>query len=224
MVAILRTQHMSVWALLCSLFLCHECTNAFVVSPSASARNSICVFSESSGASSSLVEGSGNEGEEEEEWEYEEFEDLEEKDFYNSEWKVGTCYDDRPGDIKETWCRLVIDENGNNVCVWGDGANGKWKFDLASQFLQLSKESFGGWLGKRLWAGVVDDYYYLRGTVRGWGPLQPANVMAQWQAKRLGVDPKEAGEAPWSVDESQSDENSQNEITGEEESSLTQTS
>mmetsp|Transcript_29755 Transcript_29755/g.28619 ORF Transcript_29755/g.28619 Transcript_29755/m.28619 type:complete len:225 (-) Transcript_29755:294-968(-) len=223
MATIMRTQQMSVWAVFFCLFLLKD-TTAFVVFSSAP-RSSVCVFSESV-TSSPVVEGtaeSGDADDEEEEWEYEEFENLEQQDFFNSEWKLGTCYDDRPDKVQETWCRLIVDENGDNVCVWGDGANGKWKFDLASQFLQLSKESFGGWGGKKLWAGVVDDYYYLRGTVRGWGPLQSANVMAQWQAKRLGVDPKEAGEAPWFQNESQSGEDEQKELPGGEESSIMET-
>lgn len=226
MLAILRTMPTIVWALLCTLFLINEATNAFVVFPATTARNSVCVFSESAGTATALAEGTSDDDDDDDddEWEYEEFENLEEQDFYNSEWKIGTCFDDNPDEIKETWCRLIIDEKGNNVCVWGDGGDGKWKFDVASQFLQLSKESFGGWLGKRLWAGVVDDFYFIKGTVRGWGPLQPANVMAQWQAKRLGVDPKEAGAAPWFEEESSSDESLKIEKAGDEESSETQTS
>jgi len=132
------------------------------------------------------------------EWEYEEFEDLAESDFIGSEWKVGTVWNDKTKQIKETWARLIIDEKSDtNIVVWGDGAKGKWNFDLASQFLSMSKDSFGGWFGKKIWAGSTDDYYFLSGTVRGWNPTAPASVLAQWQAKRLGVDPDEAGVAPW---------------------------
>ena len=163
-----------------------------------------------------LEKGIEEDDDEDDDWEYEEFENLEEKDFFNSEWKVGTCWDDRADKIEETWCRLIIDDTGKNVCVWGDGDKGQWKFDLASQFLQLSKETFGGWGGKKLWAGVADDYYYMKGTVRGWGPLQPANVLAQWQAKRLGVDPVEAGEAPWfEAESSESDQPKLEESSGD---------
>ena len=68
---------------------------------------------------------------------------------------------------------------------------------MANQFFSISKESFGGWLGKRIFAGNADDYYYLQGSVRGWSPLQSASVLGQWQMKRLGVDREEAGIAPW---------------------------
>ena len=57
-----------------------------------------------------------------------------------------------------------------------------------------SKKSF---FGKDIWAGVIDDYYYSRGTVRGWNFLSAASVVGQWQAKRLGVEADEAGTAPW---------------------------
>lgn len=131
------------------------------------------------------------------EWEYEEFEFVEESDFYNSEWKVGTVMDGGKQTIDETWCRLLVQE-GKFLCIWGDGAKGKWNFDRASQFLSLSKETFGGWLGKKIWAGTVDDFYYLQGTVRGWSPISPASVVGQWQAKRLGISKDEdPGIAPW---------------------------
>lgn len=128
-------------------------------------------------------------------WEYEEYEMLTEADFYQSEWKVGTVMEGKEK-IDETWCRLVV-KDGEFVAVWGDSGDGKWNFDPASQFLSISKESFGGWLGKKIWAGTVEDYYFMEGSVRGWGPLAPASVIGQWQAKRLGVDPDEAGTAPW---------------------------
>ncbi len=145
--------------------------------------------------------------EEEEEWEFEEYELLTETDFYDSEWKVGTLMEGS-NKIEETWTRLVV-KDGEFICVWGDGANGKWNFDGASQFLSMSKDSFGGWLGKRIWAGTIDDYYYAQGTIRGWNPLSPASVVGQWQAKRLGVDKDEAGIAPWfEEDEDDDSENS----------------
>mmetsp|Transcript_11934 Transcript_11934/g.25238 ORF Transcript_11934/g.25238 Transcript_11934/m.25238 type:complete len:288 (+) Transcript_11934:42-905(+) len=150
--------------------------------------------------------------EDEEEWVYEEYTDLTEPDFYNSEWKIGTVWNDRPNEIKETWVRLIVDDGGGgpgasstNVAVWGDGARGKWNIDVPSQFFSVSKESFGGWLGKRIYAGNADDYYYLQGTVRGWSPIASASVLGQWQMKRLGVDRDEAGVAPWFQEEEEDD-------------------
>jgi hypothetical protein len=148
-----------------------------------------------------------NEEEEEdetEEWEYEEYESLSESDFYDSEWKVGTLMEGSRS-IDETWCRCVV-KDGQFIAVWGDGSNGRWNFDAASQFFSITKESFGGWLGKRIWAGTVDDYYFMEGTVRGWSPVRPASVIGQWQMKRLGVDPEEAGVAPWFLREDVSSE------------------
>ena len=135
----------------------------------------------------------------EEEWEYEEFENLEEKDFYDSEWKVGTLIDGKKK-ISETWCRLIV-QDGKNVMVWGDKAQGLWNFDASSQFLSMSKDSWGGWFGKKLWAGTVDDFYFIEGTVRGWSPISAASVRGQWQAKRLGVSKDESGIAPWFEEE-----------------------
>lgn len=130
-------------------------------------------------------------------WEYVEMDSLKESDLAGSEWLVGTNWDNDSKKIKETWCRLAVTEKGQNLAVWGDKSEGKWNFDVASQFLSISKETFGGWGGKKIWAGTVDDYYYLQGTIRGWSPIAPASVLGQWQAKRLGVDEDEAGTAPW---------------------------
>merc|ERR1712150_283612 len=88
------------------------------------------------------IQESNNDDEDEDEWEYEEFENLAETDFYGSEWKVGTLMDNSEK-IQETWCRLVV-QDGKNIAIWGDSADGKWNFDVASQFLSISKESFGG--------------------------------------------------------------------------------
>jgi hypothetical protein len=134
------------------------------------------------------------EEEDDDEFEYVELEYLEETDFLGSEWLVGTCMDQNPNKIVETWCRLAVDKNGKNVAIWGDKSEGTWNWDVASQFLSFSKEAL--W-GKDIWAGVVDDYYYMQGTVRGWSFFSAAKVVAQWQAKRLGVDPDEAGIASW---------------------------
>jgi hypothetical protein len=147
----------------------------------------------------------------EEEWEYEEYEELEESDFYNSEWKVGTVWESNRQKIDVTWCRLVAKEKELKA-VWGDGAMGKWSFDRGSQFISVSKETWGGWGGKKIWAGVIDDFYFMEGTVRGWSPLSPASVLGQWQAKRLGVDPDEMGTAPWF----QEDTTEENQISSED--------
>eukprot|EP01083_Nonionella_stella_P080422 221045_1 len=118
------------------------------------------------------------------EWVEEEFELLTERDFYNTEWKIGTLMDDKPKDpasIDTTWVRLVTNDAGENVAIWGDDSKGKWTIDVATQFFSISKETFGGWFGKRIWAGTVEDFYYLDGTVRGWGPISPASVDGQWK-------------------------------------------
>jgi hypothetical protein len=102
--------------------------------------------------------------------------------------------DNDKGKIGETWVRLAADKNGKNVAIWGDNSQGTWSLDVANQFLSISKENL---IGKNIWAGVVDDYYFTAGTVRGWSFFSSAAVVGQWQAKRLGVDPDEAGPAPW---------------------------
>lgn len=127
------------------------------------------------------------------EYEYVEYDVLTEAEFMGSEWLVGTVFDNRDN-IGETWVRLATDENGKNIAVWGDNAEGTWNFDVANQFLSASKNQ--PW-GKNIWAGVVDDYYFCRGTVRGWNFFSPASVVGQWQARRLGVEQGEAGVAPW---------------------------
>ena len=149
----------------------------------------------SSGTASSDAGQQQEEEDDDDEYEYVELEFLTEKDLATSEWLVGTNWDNNPNQIAETWCRLAVDEKGQNIAIWGDGAEGKWNLDVASQFLSISKENV--FQGKRIWACTIDDYYYLQGTVRGWNFLQAASVLGQWQAKRLGVDPEEAGVAPW---------------------------
>lgn len=147
----------------------------------------------SEGTESSITESDDDD----DEYEYEEYEFLTEQDFYGSEWKVGTVMDGKSKiKIDETWCRLVV-KDGKFIAYWGDNREGKWNFDPASQFLSISKETFGGWFGKMIWAGTVEDFYFVEGTVRGWSPIAPASVIGQWQSKRLGVDPEEAGVAPW---------------------------
>ena len=146
--------------------------------------------------STSTSEDDDNEDddEEEEEYEYVEYDALTEAEFVGSEWLVGTNWDRDPSKIDETWVRLVVREDGKNLCYWGDKSEGKWSLDVASQFFSMSKESL---FGKQIWAGVVDDFYFMQGTVRGWTYIMSAQVLAQWQAKRLGVDPDEAGTPPW---------------------------
>jgi hypothetical protein len=127
------------------------------------------------------------------EYEYIEDESWPEADFVGSEWLVGTLWN---GDknIKETWVRLSRNEDGKNICYWGTDKKGTWNLDVASQFLSISQETI---FGKEIWACTVDDYYFLQGTVRGWAYWKAASVLGQWQGKRLGVDPEEAGAAPW---------------------------
>jgi len=134
------------------------------------------------------------------EYEYIEYDVLTEKEFTNSEWLVGTNWDRNPQKIDETWCRLVFDKDDKPVAIWGDRSRGTWKLDVATQFLSISKESL--WAGKEIWACTVSDYYYLQGTVRGWKYWAAAEVMGQWQAKRLGLSDKdEAGTPPWFMEE-----------------------
>ncbi|KAL7569848.1 hypothetical protein ACA910_008517 [Epithemia clementina (nom. ined.)] len=133
-------------------------------------------------------------GDDGDEYEYVEYERLTESEFVMSEWLVGTNWDSSRSKIDETWVRLIVDDDGKNVAYWGDKSEGKWSLDVATQFLSISKENL---YGKQIWAGVVDDFYYLQGTVRGWTYWQAAAVLGQWQAKRLGVDKEEAGTPPW---------------------------
>ena len=143
---------------------------------------------------------SGDEEEDDEEddddyeYEYVEYDILTDSDFLNSEWLVGTVMKNNVKKIDETWVRLAVDKDGKNVAIWGDKSEGSWNFDVANQFLSISKANL---LGKNIWAGVIDDYYYSRGTVRGWNAISPASVLGQWQARRLGIEKDEAGVAPW---------------------------
>mmetsp|Transcript_7796 Transcript_7796/g.11448 ORF Transcript_7796/g.11448 Transcript_7796/m.11448 type:complete len:237 (-) Transcript_7796:150-860(-) len=138
------------------------------------------------------------------EWEFEEYEKLTESDFFGSEWKVGTLMDGA-NKIDTTWCRCVV-QDGEFIAVWGDNSKGKWSFDAGSQFFSITKDTFGGWFGKKIWAGSVEDYYFMEGTVRGWSPISSASVEGQWQMKRLGVDPDEAGTPPWFEENSEEEE------------------
>jgi hypothetical protein len=148
--------------------------------------------------------GSSSSDADDDEYEYIEYDALTEKEFIGSEWLVGTNRDTNrnPGRIVETWCRLIVDNRGKNIAIWGDNSQGTWNLDAASQFLSISKENI--FTGKDIWACTVTDFYYLQGTVRGWTYLAPASVLGQWQARRLGVDPEEAGVPPWFEEESTS--------------------
>lgn len=144
---------------------------------------------------SSNQETAAAENDSDDEYEYIEIERLTESDFVGSEWLVGTNWENNRDKIEETWLRCAVDKDGNNVAIWGDDSKGKWSIDIASGFFSASKESL--LTGKKIWATTADDYYYMQGTVRGWSFLSAANVMGQWQARRLGVDKEEAGIAPW---------------------------
>jgi hypothetical protein len=137
-----------------------------------------------------------NDEDDDDSYEYIEYDVLTESEFIASEWLIGTNWDNTAR-IEETWVRLAVDpKSAQQIAVWGDGSQGVWKLDVASQFLSISKESVV-W-GKNIWACTVEDYYYLQGTVRGWKYWTPAAVVGQWQAKRLGLaDPAEAGTPPW---------------------------
>lgn len=150
---------------------------------------------------------------EEVEYEYVEYDILTEPEFVSSEWLVGTVMDKKPNNIAETWVRLAVDKDGKNVAIWGDNSQGTWNFDTANQFLSMSKENI---FGKDIWAGVVDDYYFSQGTVRGWNFLSAAAVVGQWQAKRLGVDREEAGVAPWFQETEEEDDDTPSLPEGEE--------
>ena len=135
------------------------------------ARLATTLFADVSAATTVSDNQSSSDEDDADEYEYVEYDALTEAEFVGSEWLVGTNWDRRSDAIEETWVRLVVNEDGKNLCYWGDNSEGKWSLDVASQFLSISKESF---FGKQIWAGVVDDYYFLQGTVRGWTYLQPA--------------------------------------------------
>eukprot|EP00531_Pseudo-nitzschia_arenysensis_P007787 CAMPEP_0116154110 /NCGR_PEP_ID=MMETSP0329-20121206/21603_1 /TAXON_ID=697910 /ORGANISM="Pseudo-nitzschia arenysensis, Strain B593" /LENGTH=246 /DNA_ID=CAMNT_0003651063 /DNA_START=104 /DNA_END=844 /DNA_ORIENTATION=+ len=144
-----------------------------------------------------------DEEDDDDEYEYVEYDMLTEAEFLGSEWLVGTVMDSNEADIAETWVRLATDKDGKNVAIWGDNSEGNWSFDVANQFLNVSKNNL---VGKNIWAGVVDDFYFCRGTVRGWNFFSAASVVGQWQAKRLGVEKEEAGVAPWFEEEEEEEE------------------
>lgn len=180
--------------------LSSQCTSAWVVSPATTRFPAVATSRTNTQRWTSTSEelaptaATSDDDDEEEDWEYVEFESLTETDLIGSEWLVGTCWDDKADKIDETWCRLVTTEKGENLAVWGDNKEGKWALDVATQYVTISKNYV--W-GKQIWAALVEDYYFLAGTVRGWTYVSAACVEAQWQAKRLGVDPEEAGTAPW---------------------------
>lgn len=162
--------------------------------PSSSQGRLRITLKSSTSSSESLAVASSDDDDDDDEYEYVEYDILTEAEFLGSEWLVGTVMDKNTDDIGETWVRLATDKDGKNVAIWGDNSEGTWAFDVANQFLNVSKNM--PW-GKNIWAGVVDDFYFCRGTVRGWNFFSPASVVGQWQAKRLGVEVNEAGVAPW---------------------------
>jgi len=151
------------------------------------------ILASSTSSSEGLTVASNDDDDDDDDYEYVEYEILTEAEFTGSEWLVGTIFDGREN-IGETWVRLATDEDGKNVAIWGDNAEGNWNWDTANQFLSVSKNR--PW-GKNIWAGVVDDFYYCRGSIRGWNFFSPASVVGQWQARRLGIENGEAGVAPW---------------------------
>ena len=178
------------------------------------------------GQGSSSSEGNDDdddddEEEEEEEYEYEDIDYLTQADFEGTEWKVGTLMkgsNQQASDIDVTWVRLKVEEETKKqLTQWGDGSKGTWSFDAASQFLSMSKDSFLGIKGKDIWACEVDDYYFVRGAVRGWKPWASADVTGQWQAFRLGVDEEERGTAPWFEEEDEEEQEQEQEQEQEEE-------
>ena len=189
--------------LLCDAWVPSSCTTHTRSSASSGRADVFISRSSTTADESGALSTAEQDDDDEDEYEYVELEMLTETDFLGSEWLVGTVFDSSKNSIKETWCRLVVDEKGKNIAVWGDDSTGTWNFDVASQFLSFSKDNL--W-GKNIWAGVVDDYYFLQGTVRGWSFLLPASVVGQWQARRLGVDADEAGVAPWFQLESSEEE------------------
>jgi hypothetical protein len=158
----------------------------------------------------------GDNEDDDDEYEFVEYDTLTEAEFLGSEWLVGTVEDRNLNKIVETWCRLAVDQKGKNVAIWGDKSEGTWNWDQANQFLSFSKNSL---IGKDIWAGVVEDYYYMEGTVRGWNFLFAAQVLGQWQARRLGVDPEESGPAPW-FEEDEEEEAEEKAIPEAEEKSI----
>lgn len=172
-----------------------------LVSESSRGRLRIILASSTSSTESLSVTSNEDDDDDDDEYEYVEYDILTEAEFMGSEWLVGTVMDNKGGNIGETWVRMATDKDGKNVAIWGDNSEGTWNFDVANQFLSVSKNAL--W-GKNIWAGVVDDFYFCRGTVRGWNYFSPASVVGQWQAKRLGVEAGEAGVAPW-FEESEED-------------------
>jgi len=176
-------------------------------SSSASDDNAAATASSMTTATTSEIEkvvDDTTDDDDDDEYEYIEYDTLKEEDFVKSEWLVGTCWENNKEKIDETWVRLVYSKD-KNIAVWGDGSEGKWSIDVPSQFLSISKENI--LFGKQIWAGVVQDYYFQQGNVRGWSFLQSASVLAQWQAKRIGLEDRdEAGVAPWFEEQTEEEE------------------
>merc|ERR1719162_858479 len=174
-----------------------------ILASETSSTQGLAVASDDDDKEGLVVASDDEDDDDDDEYEFVEYDILTEKEFMGSEWLVDTIMD-RQNKIGETWVRLATDKDGKNVAIWGDKATGNWNFDVANQFLSVSKSA--PW-GKNIWAGVVDDFYFCRGTVRGWNFISPASVVGQWQAKRLGAEAEEAGVAPWFEDDDEEEEN-----------------
>jgi len=200
----MNTQSINMALLLLLVSIVFQATDAFIMPQLQSSATNSCQSAQrsmalhSSDPTSAVVTENNvtdeDEDDDDDEYEYVNYDFLEEADFQGSEWLLGTNMNKSPDRIDETWVRLAIDNDGKQVAIWGDNAQGTWKFDKASQFLSMSKNNI---LGKKIWAGVVEDFYFSQGSVRGWTFFSAAAVLGQWQAKRLGVDAGEAGTAPW---------------------------
>jgi len=75
---------------------------------------------------------------------------------------------------------------------------------MSGPYLSFSRDFKFGWGGKRLFAAKLSrkqNEVFLDGLVRGWTPLEPATVMGQFQAIRLGVNRTVYGEPYWKFPE-----------------------
>lgn len=110
---------------------------------------------------------------------------FESADFAGSEWKIGVLWGEEQ-DIEVSWFRCKAD--GKSEWGFKQGNEGRWSLD-DGVYLTVTRNYFLGWNGRRIYsAKVTDDCNYLEGYVRGWKPWEPASIMGQWQAFRLGVE------------------------------------
>lgn len=110
---------------------------------------------------------------------------FEAADFAGSEWKIGVLWGEEE-DIEVSWFRCKDD--GKSEWGFRTGNEGRWSLD-DGVYLTVTRDYFLGWNGRRIYsAKVTEDCNYLEGYVRGWKPWEPASIMGQWQAFRLGVE------------------------------------